>query len=360
MTNHIYRKVGSDVQKRINALKTGQKMQDLPRDLWHESFKRYVDDPTRMGGPNLRIIRLDANEPSLTVTGHIYNKFVHPYEDRFITVREAARLQGLPDDLHFVGSLGSSQLQVGNAVPLPLSKALFNTILAWFKHQNKQNIHAMSFFCGAGGLDIGAELARAGNSSMEVDYSCDIWGDACATLQQWRQRNNKQGTVVVKDIRLITDPLSEWHQNTGIPTPPDLVFGGPPCQSFSQAGKQECTDDRGLLVFEYLRVVDQLRPPIFLMENVPNLKGVSDGKIFAQIMHAIDKMSYNVCFGVLKAEEFGTPQKRRRAIFIGTQKGLPLCSLPTPTHADSHMGDLFALLPLQTVGEAFANLPEAE
>ncbi|MCZ7672249.1 MAG: hypothetical protein M5U34_36560 [Chloroflexi bacterium] len=88
--NHVPRTVGIDVQRRINALKIGQKMQDLPEELWHESFRFYVkEDTTRKGGPNLRIIRLDPEQPSLTVTGYIFNKFVHPYENRFITPREA-------------------------------------------------------------------------------------------------------------------------------------------------------------------------------------------------------------------------------------------------------------------------------
>ena len=95
--NHVARKVSDIVQKRINALKIGQKMQDLPEELWHESFRYYVkEDKTRKGGPNMRLIRLDPTQPSLTVTGFIFNKFVHPYENRYVTVREAARLQGFP------------------------------------------------------------------------------------------------------------------------------------------------------------------------------------------------------------------------------------------------------------------------
>src|SRR3990172_2060145 len=79
--SHITRKVGPQVQKRINALKIGQKMQDLPEELWHDSFRYYVkEDPNRNGGPNLRIIRLDPRKPSLTVTVFIFNKFVHPVE----------------------------------------------------------------------------------------------------------------------------------------------------------------------------------------------------------------------------------------------------------------------------------------
>ena len=100
--NHITRRVGKEVQERIDTLKIGQKMQDLPEHLWHKSFRFYVkEDPTRVGGPNLRMIRLEPDKPSLTVTAFIFNKFVHPYENRFVTAREAARLQGFPDDLEF-------------------------------------------------------------------------------------------------------------------------------------------------------------------------------------------------------------------------------------------------------------------
>ena len=90
LKNHIHRSVGEQVQKRIDFLKIGDKMQDLPEELWHESFKFYMNDPNRKGGPNMRIIRLDPYKPSLTVTGFIFNKFVPPHENRFITVREGA------------------------------------------------------------------------------------------------------------------------------------------------------------------------------------------------------------------------------------------------------------------------------
>ncbi|MEO0018589.1 MAG: hypothetical protein RLZZ522_1872, partial [Verrucomicrobiota bacterium] len=131
MNGHIPRKVGAEVQRRINALGVGQKMQDLPEELWHPSFRFYVkEDPNRKGGPNLRLIRLDPSRPSLTVTGYIFNKFVHPKEDRYITPREAARLQGFPDNWIFQGTLTSVQRQVGNAVPVPLARAVAQAMLA--------------------------------------------------------------------------------------------------------------------------------------------------------------------------------------------------------------------------------------
>ena len=94
--NHQPRRVGIEVQRRINALGIGQKMQDLPEDLWHASFRYYVkEDPTRKGGPNLRIIRLDPSQPSLTVTGYIFNKFVHPYENRIYHAEGSCKITGL-------------------------------------------------------------------------------------------------------------------------------------------------------------------------------------------------------------------------------------------------------------------------
>ena len=154
ISNHIARKVGEIVQKRIDHLGIGQKMQDLPEELWHESFRFYVkEDPTRKGGPNMRMIRLDPAKPSLTVTGFIFNKFVHPFENRFVTVREADRLQGFPDDFSFWGSLTSTQQQVGNAVPIPLGKALFSQIREYALRNGcvqNNSLTALSLFCGAG------------------------------------------------------------------------------------------------------------------------------------------------------------------------------------------------------------------
>ncbi|MEI6606675.1 MAG: DNA cytosine methyltransferase, partial [Verrucomicrobiota bacterium] len=153
MNAHIPRKVGADVQRRINALGVGEKMQDLPEELWHPSFRFYVkEDPNRKGGPNLRLIRLDPSKPSLTVTGYIFNKFVHPCEDRYITPREAARLQGFPDSWIFQGTLTSVQRQVGNAVPIPLARAVAQEML---KHGRVNKLfgskrpQVLSLFSGA-------------------------------------------------------------------------------------------------------------------------------------------------------------------------------------------------------------------
>jgi len=172
--SHIPRQVGPRVQERINALKIGQKMQDLPEELWHDSFRYYVkEDPTRNGGPNLRILRLDPRRPSLTVTGFVFNKFVHPEENRYITPREAARLQGFPDDFIFHGTLTSVQRQVGNAVPTQLATAVAQSILAHVEQYHPLGLGsdsyrhgcfpAASLFSGAGGMTLACFAPSARN-----------------------------------------------------------------------------------------------------------------------------------------------------------------------------------------------------
>lgn len=353
--NHIARRVGSDVQRRINALKIGQKMQDLPEELWHDSFKFYVKhDSNRQGGPNLRIIRLHPDQPSLTVTGYVFNKFVHPYENRFITVREAARLQGFPDYLKFEGTLTSTQLQVGNAVPVLLAKAVFEQVVRQAQSfgLGNRSLKAFSLFSGAGGMDIGAESTLR----INIKVSLDCWSDACATMRGFFQ---ERVYVLEKDISSIEDPLHLWQQTSNEVDAPDLIFGGPPCQAFSQAGKQKgVIDSRGSMIFEFLRFVERLNPPFFVMENVSNLKGVGGGSLYQQILENMKNLGYNVSVGLLLAADFGVPQLRRRLFFLGCRKEIGNITFPLPTH--SSQIELFRLKPYTTVGEAFTNLPEAE
>jgi DNA (cytosine-5)-methyltransferase 1 len=357
--NHQPRRVGKEVQERIDALKIGQKMQDLPEHLWHKSFRFYVkEDPTRVGGPNLRMIRLDPDKPSLTVTAYIFNKFVHPYENRFVTPREAARLQGFPDDLEFKGSLGSTQLQVGNAVPIALGRAVFRAVLEHAKkvQPRKRIFHAFSLFSGAGGLDIAASTADVPNARWKTYTSIELDKDCCETLSAFC---NNESEVVNDSVYSIADPVS-FSEKLGVKKEDVwLVYGGPPCQAFSQAGKQRgITDPRGQLVSEFLRYVEELSPRYFVMENVRGLAGINRGALLGEILEAMRGLGYNVDFGLLNAADYGAPQLRRRLIFIGTKKELGKALLPTPTHTE--MPDLLIPNKYTTVGEAFEGLPPCD
>ena len=81
-----------------------------------------------------------------------------------------------------------------------------------------------------------------------------------------------------------------------------LLYGGPPCQSFSQAGKQKGTrDPRGELIFEFLRFVHEISPPFFMMENVSNLKGIDKGRLLQQITEEMASLGYHVTYALLNA-----------------------------------------------------------
>lgn len=123
-TEHIAPSVNDADQERIAALKQGQTMRDLPEDLWHPSYRRRayrrVMDGTpveRRGGAPAGMRRLKGDEPSRAITSAASREFIHPTENRPLTLREAARLQTFPDDFLFQGSRVDRQTLVGNAVP---------------------------------------------------------------------------------------------------------------------------------------------------------------------------------------------------------------------------------------------------
>jgi DNA (cytosine-5)-methyltransferase 1 len=109
---------------RMKAMRPGQTMRDLPESLWHASYRRRAyrrvcdGTPTeRRGGAPAGLRRLRGDEPSRAITSAAVREFVHPVEDRPLTLREAARLQTFPDEFTFCGSRSDSQTLVGNAVP---------------------------------------------------------------------------------------------------------------------------------------------------------------------------------------------------------------------------------------------------
>jgi DNA (cytosine-5)-methyltransferase 1 len=117
--------------ERVRGLKSGQSMKDLPEHLQHESFRRRafrrVMDGTpveRRGGAPSGLKRLFADEPSLTITSAATREFVHPTEDRLLTLRECARLQTFPDSFVFAGNAASRIRQIGNAIPPMLARTV--------------------------------------------------------------------------------------------------------------------------------------------------------------------------------------------------------------------------------------------
>ena len=131
------------------------------------------------------------------------------------------------------------------------------------------------------------------------------------------------------------------------------MIGGPPCQAFSVYNHQRgLHDSRSNLFIEYLRIVEGLRPKWVVMENVTGITSVGKGKAVREIISGFQGLGYAVEMRVLRAEEFGVPQERRRVFFLGNRLSLPVL-WPKPTHGKK-------LIPFVTVGDAISDLPELE
>lgn len=132
----------------------------------------------------------------------------------------------------------------------------------------------------------------------------------------------------------------------------DFVIGGPPCQPFSIVGKRQGTrDERATLLDHYVRLIRELNPSAFLMENVPNLAVIDDGQILVRVRQQLVRLGYGVQWEVVSAASFGVPQMRKRLFMLGI-RGLSKIEFPEPSHGNG-------LRPYVTVREAIGDLPDA-
>jgi DNA (cytosine-5)-methyltransferase 1 len=346
--NHETRTYTGIVLERIKHLPSGGKMGDLPVHLQHESFIRTGLKKT--GGPNMRLLRLENDKPALTVTAYIFNKFVHPDHDRYLTPREAACLQDFPVDYEFKGTLGQTQKQIGNAVPVKLAKAIANEIANYFiKKNNIGEKLIASYFCGAGGLDLGFEQASNESLKFNTKFSTDIEPWVEATINA----NRPEWNFLKADIRELDPKKVKKYLGEN----PDVIIGGPPCQPFSVAGKQKATKDPlGTLYRDYIRHIDYLKPKIVVMENVYGLAQVKSINMIHEIYKSFEKIGYEVKHCELMAADYGTHQKRRRLFFIAAED-VSYFQFPEPTHSECN--NIFGLPLYEGAGNALKKLPPA-
>ncbi len=157
-----------------------------------------------------------------------------------------------------------------------------------------------SFFSGAGGLDLGFKNA-AFQISWANEYDKNIWTTFKANFPKTHL-----------DSRSIVDVKPEDLPEV------DLFIGGPPCQSFSEAGAKRGVDDpRGQLFFEYMRLLKAKRPKAFLAENVSGILAQRNREFLNEILAGFANLGYNVSYGLLRASDYGVPQDRDRVFFVG-------------------------------------------
>lgn len=234
------------------------------------------------------------------------------------------------DILEFVSDEQTTALQSTNSPPV---------------QNNSHTVpRVVSLFSGAGGLDIGFE--QAGFSvvaAVEIDPAC------CDTL-----RTNRPNTPVInKNICDVTG--NEILEIANLkPLETALVIGGPPCQSFSLAGLRKGLDDeRGKLLFEFVRIVREILPVGFVLENVKGLTNWDSGKALDLLIEELTKpIEYNGTTyqytvappKVLDAADYGVPQHRERLILVGNRCNFTF-EYPHPVEEKKTVWDAIGSLP---------------
>ena len=165
-------------------------------------------------------------------------------------------------------------------------------------------MRAISLFSGAGGMDIG--MTQAG---FQVVAANELDKDACNTYRL----NNPEINLYQGDIEEQKIELYKYsNKNIGV------VFGGPPCQGFSVAGKMDLNDPRSKLIFSFVDIVEKIQPKAFIMENVKSLATLDKFKDVRHELYIKSKNAgYNIFCIILNSKDFGVPQSRERAFFIG-------------------------------------------
>lgn len=243
----------------------------------------------------------------------------------------------------------------------------------------KRTKEIWSFFSGAMGLDLGFEQAGLAPTLVnEIDKNC------CETIRL----NRPDLQLVTESITDLTaDKLRAYRNFDG---DVHMMIGGPPCQSFSSGGKRtSLSDPRGNLIHEYLRLIGEVKPRYFILENVANLTTAAlrhrpiakrpgkhwslkrydtdwqdgdgdapplepderSGSAVRQLLDDVHSLGYHVVFGVLDAADYGAPQRRLRFVMLGS-RDWPPPELPKPTHGAEGSG----LEPFRTVRQAIYHM----
>ena len=165
-----------------------------------------------------------------------------------------------------------------------------------------------SFFTGAGGLDLGFK-----KSGAQILYANEFDRSIWSTFE----RNFTKKTNTFLDKRSITDVNAEEVPDC------DGIIGGPPCQSWSEAGALRGIEDkRGQLFFDFIRILKAKKPKFFLAENVSGMLAARHSDALKNIIKLFEKSGYNVTYKLLNTSDFGVPQDRKRVIFVGYRKDL--------------------------------------
>lgn len=170
--------------------------------------------------------------------------------------------------------------------------------------------NAIDLFCGAGGLSYGFECAG---------FNILLGIDSDAKALEVFEANHKNAKSICGDITQIDyEDIRNVIGNKRI----DVIIGGPPCQGMSLSGPRKFDDPRNKLYLSYIRLVEEIRPRAFVIENVPGLVSLFGGQIKDSIIEKFTDMGYDVQYKILCASDYGVPQSRKRVVFVGTRENV--------------------------------------
>lgn len=194
----------------------------------------------------------------------------------------------------------------------------------------REDIKAISMFSGAGGLDIGTQLA-----GIKVISSLDIFEDSVETLKK-----NKFFSHTVHEVGDITKITGNHYAELLKKEKPEklIIVGGPPCQPFSKAGywvtneKRNSNEDPRNMIVPYFKIISELQPDGFVLENVESILHPSNKAAVDTIYENMKELGYHCSLLKVNAAEYGIPQKRKRVFFLASKK--PIDASLKQTHGN--------------------------
>jgi DNA (cytosine-5)-methyltransferase 1 len=343
--NHVSPRLSELEARMVAGIPEGGNWQDIPSSLSarvdqirRRSNERGLVHTTYYG-------RLRWDMPSYTINTYFSRIgngcFIHPDQPRLISLREGARLQSFPDEVRFHGPRRAQYEQVGNAVPPILAYAVARTL--------KEGT-AADLFCGAGGLSLGFELAGS-----RVVCAADASEHACRTFNAAHRGEEIAESMDLSSARTRREVVRRIRQR--VDGTLDFLLAGPPCQGFSTAGNRSHKDARGALLWTPFEIAAALKPAALVMENVHGILSIARRSLPGRIAKEMTNLGLTPHICILRADEYGVPQRRTRVFFVGVRRGAwvppePICSrtpkagsLPAPVSVREAISDLPVLEP---------------
>ncbi len=191
-----------------------------------------------------------------------------------------------------------------------------------------KKLKAIDLFSGCGGFSYGFQQA-----GFHVKLGVDNTEMALKTFE----KNHKNSKALLLDLHQdeAIDKIVEETKNDDI----DIIIGGPPCQGFSLTGTRNEHDERNTLFNAVFRLAKRIKPKALIIENVPGLLKLYDGKAKKEIIRLCDELGYTCNPKLLFAPDYGVPQIRKRVFFVALRKDLGTFEFPSPTHSeDNYIG----------------------